>query len=40
MVPLDLKTDRQITLLALLVTLAPGSLSLDVSTVAAPIRPS
>lgn len=32
MVPLDLKTDQQITFLALLVTLTPGTLSLDVST--------
>lgn len=31
-VPLDLQSDGQITLLALLVTLTPGSLSLDVST--------
>lgn len=31
-VPVDLETDRQITLLALLVTLTPGTLSLDVST--------
>jgi len=30
-VPLDAKTDAEITLLALLVTLTPGSLSLDVS---------
>mgnify|MGYP000533675759 CR=1 FL=1 len=31
-VPLDLKTDWQITLLAILITLTPGTLSLDVST--------
>lgn len=30
-VPLDLQTDKQITALALLMTLTPGSLSLDVS---------
>ena len=31
-VPLDLKTDLQITVLANLITLTPGTLSLDVST--------
>jgi len=31
-VPLDLKTDWQITLLSILITLTPGTLSLDVST--------
>lgn len=31
-VPLDAKTDVEITILALLVTLTPGSLTLDVST--------
>ncbi len=31
-VPLDLETDWQITLLAILITLTPGTLSLDVST--------
>lgn len=31
-VPIDLKHDKHITLLALLVTLTPGSVSLDVST--------
>lgn len=32
MVPVELESERQITLLALLVTLTPGTLSLDVST--------
>lgn len=31
-VPLDVETDAQITVLALLITLTPGTLSLDVST--------
>lgn len=31
-VPLDLKTEWQITLLSILITLTPGTLSLDVST--------
>ncbi len=30
-IPLDAKTDREITLLANLITLTPGTLSLDVS---------
>ena len=31
-IPLDVKTDREITILANLITLTPGTLSLDVST--------